>query len=284
MPIVVGVDGSTPSLQAAKWAGQEAAIRGAPLRMLYVAPQWAYDVPLVPQPHEWGTGVEAALREMLDHAAVYARAGRPQVRVTTDVIDSRPADALVSAAEEAQLLVVGSRGRGGFAELLLGSVSRDVVMRASCPVAVIRQPRTSDRGEIVVGVTGKPGQDFLLDFAFREAALRHATLRAVHAWVHPAARFPGDMQPVVYDVEQVRQEETLLLAEAIAGLREKFPDVVLVPHIVHRHPARALIDASAEADLVIIATRSGPPALLGLGSTAHAVLHHSHVPVITVRP
>lgn len=283
LPIVVGADGSAPSLQAVGWAGREAAIRDAPLRMVYVVPRWAHDVPLVPQPHAWGTRTEAAVRETLDHAAVHARAGRPRLSVTTDMIDGRPADVLVSAAEEAQLLVVGSRGRGGFAELLLGSVSRDVVARAPCPVAVIRQPPPADRGEIVVGVTGSPGQNFLLDFAFREAALRQATLRAVHAWVHPATRFPGDMQPLVYDVEQVGQEEALLLAEVIAGWRERFADVTLVPHVVHEHPARALIDASAAADLVIIAAHSGAPAPLGLGSTAHAVLHHAHTPVITVR-
>ncbi|MGP3963835.1 universal stress protein [Nonomuraea sp. 3N208] len=283
-PIIVGVDGSAPSLQAANWAGREAAIRDAPLHMLYAAPRWTHDVPLAHQPRSWGTGAEAAEREMLGHAAVHARAGRPHLSVTTDIIAGRAADALVAAAEEAQLLVVGNRGRGGFAELLLGSVSRDVVARAPCPVAVIRQPHAGDRGEIVVGVSGKSGQDFLLDFAIREAALRRATLRAVHAWVHPATRWPGDMEPLVYDVDEVNQEEAVLLAEAIAGWREKFPDVTLVQHVVHEHPARALIDASAEADLVVIGAHSGASARVGMGGIAHAVLHHSHVPVVVVRP
>ncbi|TMR15672.1 universal stress protein [Nonomuraea turkmeniaca] len=284
MPIVVGVDGSAPSLQAASWAGREAAIRGAPLRMLYAAARWAHDVPLVPQPPTWGTEAETAARDMLDHAAVHARAGRAHLSVTTDIVADRPADALVTAAEGAQLLVVGNRGRGGFTELLLGSVSLDVVARAPCPVTVVRQSPAGDRGEIVVGVTGKPGQDGLLNFAFREPALRRATLRAVHAWTHPATRWPGDMQPVVYDVEAVGEEEAVLLAEALAGWREEFPDVVLVQDVVHEQPARALIDASAEADLVVIGAHSGVPALLGIGSTAHAVLHHSRVPVVVVRP
>lgn len=284
IPIIVGVDGSASSLQAASWAGQEAALRGTALLMLYAVSGWAQDVPLVPEPRSWGTGWEAAAGEMLGRAAVHARASRPHLSVTTDIIGGGPADVLVAAAREAQLLVVGNRGRGGFAELLLGSVSRDVVARAPCPVAVIRQPYAGDRGDIVVGVTGKPGQDFLLDFAFREAALRHATLRAVHAWVHPATRWPGDMQPVVHDVDEVGQEEAILLAQAVAGWREKFPDVTLVPHLVHEHPAKALIDASNEADLVVIGAHSGASALLGMGGVAHAVLHHSRVPVVVVRP
>ncbi|WP_171075314.1 universal stress protein [Nonomuraea basaltis] len=284
MPIIVGVDGSAPSLQAASWAGQEAALRGAPLRMMYAVPRWAHNVPLVPPPRTWGPGTEAAAREMLDNAAVHARAGRPQLSITTDIIAGRPADALVGAAKEAQLLVVGNRGRGGFTELLLGSVSHDVVARAPCPVAVIRQTHAGDRGEIVVGITGKPRQGSLLDFAFREAALRHATLRAVHAWVHPTTRWPGDPQPLVYDIGEVGQEEAILLAEVIAGWREKYPDVSLIPQVMHAHPALALIDASAETDLVIIGAHSGAPALLGMGSVTHAMVHHARVPVIVVRP
>ncbi|MEU8246478.1 universal stress protein [Nonomuraea sp. NPDC048916] len=280
MPVVVGVDGSAPSLLAASWAGREAAVRDAPLHIVHAAVHWAYSVPLVPQPPAWGSDAEAAAREILRQAAVHAQAGRPHLAVTTEIVDGGAPEALVHAAEGAQLIVVGQRGRGGWAELLLGSVSRYVATRASCPVAVIRQPHTGERAEIVVGVTGRPGQEPLLDFAFREAALRSAVLRAVHAWVYPTAQGPGDMQPLVYDVEAVGEEEALLLAEAIAGWREKFPDVTLIQHVVHEHPAKALIDASTDTDLVVIGAHSGARALLGLGGTAHAVLHHSRAPVI----
>ncbi|MFF5210106.1 universal stress protein [Streptosporangium sp. NPDC000396] len=282
-PIVVGVDGSTPSVHAASWAGQEAALRGAPLRLVHAALRWAHDVPLAPQPLSWGAGAEAAAQEMLHQAAVHAQAGRPHLEVATEIVDGGAPEALVIAAEGAQLLVVGNRGRGGFAELLLGSVSRYVTARASCPVAVVRQPHAGERGEIVVGVIGQPGEEPVLDFAFREAALRRATLRAVHAWRHPATRAPGDIQPLVYDVKGVGEEEAHLLAEVLAGWREKFPDVTLIEHVVHEHAAKALIEASADADLVVIGAHGGARAPLGLGAIAHAVLHHSHVPVITVR-
>ncbi|MEO3873844.1 universal stress protein [Nonomuraea sp. B12E4] len=282
MPIVVGVDGSAPSLLAASWAGQEAAIRDAPLHIVHAAVHWSHSVPLVPQPPTWGSGAEAAAREMLHQAAIHAGAGRPRLSITTEIVDGGASETLVNAAEEAQLIVVGHRGRGGFAELLLGSVSRYVVARSPCPVAVIRQPHAGDRGEIVVGVTGRAGQEPLLDFAFREAASRSAALRAVHAWVHPAVREPGDMQPLLYDVEGVGEEESLLLAEAIAGWRERFPDVTLIQQVVHEHPAKALINASTNTDLVVVGAHTGARSLLGLGSTAHAVLHHSRAPVVVV--
>jgi nucleotide-binding universal stress UspA family protein len=282
-PIIVGVDGSTHSLHAASWAGQEAALRDAPLRIVHVTLLWPYFVPLVPQPATWGESAEAAARELLDEAAVHARAGRTHLEVTTEIIDGSPPEALVATAQGAQLIVVGSRGRGGFAELLLGSVSRHVTSRAPCPAAVVRQPPTGDRGEIVVGVTGRPDQEQVLEFAFQEAALRHARLRAVHAWTHPATRAPGDMQPLVYDEQGVGEEEARLLGEAIAGWGEKFPDVTLIESVVHEHPAKALVEASAQTDLVIIGAHSGVGAALGLGATPHAVLHHSYAPVIVVR-
>ncbi|XVQ90021.1 universal stress protein [Microbispora siamensis] len=282
-PIVVGVDGSTPSLQAAGWAGQEAELRGAPLRIVYATLRWPYYVPLVPQPASWGPDAEAAARAVLDQATVHARAGRPHLAVSAEIVDGAAAEALVAAAEGAQLIVVGNRGRGGFAELLLGSVSRYVTARAPCPVAVVRQMGEGGRDEITVGVTGHPDQEPVLEFAFREAALRHAGLRAVHAWTHPAATELGNLQPFVYGVDSVGAEEARLLAESIAGRRENFPDVTLTERVMQEHPAKALIEASAETDLVIIGAHTGMAARLGLGATAHAVLHHAGAPVIVVR-
>ncbi|MEV5743871.1 universal stress protein [Microbispora rosea] len=283
-PIVVGVDGSTPSLQAADWAGQEAALRDAPLRIVYAALHWSYYVPLVPQPASWGADAEAVARSALDEATIRARAGRPHLSVSAEIVDGAAGEALVAAAEGAQLVVVGNRGRGGFAELLLGSVSRYVTARAPCPVAVVRQSGDGSHGEIAVGVTGRPDQGAVLDFAFREAALRHATLRAVHAWTHPIATGPGDFLPLVYEMDSVGEEEARLLAESVAGRRENFPDVTLTESVMQKHPANALIEASAETDLVIIGAHTGLAARLGgLGATAHAVLHHAHAPVIVVR-
>ncbi|WP_248961129.1 universal stress protein [Sphaerisporangium perillae] len=281
-PIVVGVDGSPSSLEAVAWAGAEAALHGAPLRIIHAALQWTHHVPLVPQPEHWGPKEAEAAQELLQRATNRARAGHPDVRVSAEIVNGAPSEALVAAAEGAWLVVMGNRGRGGFTELLLGSVSRYVASRAPCPVAVVRERHDRERGEIVVGVTGRPDQQPVLEFAFREAESRGAALRVLHAWTHPSSA-PGDILPVVYDIDAVGREEELLLAEVIAGWREKNPDVTLTQQVVREHPAKALIEASAAHDLTIIGAHAGTRASFGLGSTAHAVAHHARGPVVVVR-
>ncbi len=279
-PVIVGADGSASSLEAVAWAAREAILRNAPLRIVHAALRWTYDVPLAPQPAHWGPAAEAACHELLRQAAERARADAPTVKVTTEIVDGAAAAAIAAAAEAAQLVVVGSRGRGGFTGLLLGSVSRDLAAHSPRPVVIVRQPRVGHGTEIVVGTTGRPDQEPVLQFAFEEANLRRLPLRAVHAWTHPALRGPGDMQPLVYDVEGVGQEEARLLAESLAGWREKFPDVPLVEQVVHEHSAKALIDASETAELVVVGT---PGRASILGSTTHALVHPAHAPVAVVR-
>ncbi|MEU8203693.1 universal stress protein [Streptosporangium sp. NPDC049046] len=275
-PIIVGVDGSTPSLQALTWATREATLRKAPLRVVHAALRWAYDVPLVPQPGHWGPAEEAACEELLHRAAEQVRSHDPAPKVTTEILDGNAAEAIAAVAESAQLVVVGHRGLGGFAGLLLGSVSHDLAARSPCPVVIVNQPHTTRGSEIVVGVTGRPDQDPVLEFAFGEAALHRRPLRALHAWTHPASRAPGDMQPLVYDVEEVGDEEARLLAESLSGRRERFPDVPLIEQVVHKHPAKALIDASETAELVVVGARGRA---MFLSSTVRALLHHARAPV-----
>ncbi len=145
-PIIVGVDGSPSSLEAAAWAGEEAVLRGARVHIMHAALEWMYYVPLTPQPQPWGPAKAEVVQELLQKAANRARVGHPDVRVTTEVVNSGPWDALVAAAENAQLIVVGSRGLGGFTGLLLGSVSRHVLTRASCPAVVVRESRPYPQG------------------------------------------------------------------------------------------------------------------------------------------
>ncbi|MEV0196267.1 universal stress protein [Nonomuraea sp. NPDC050691] len=283
-PIVVGFDGSDSSRQALAWAEQEAAIRDAPLRVMHAMPRWSPDVLLVPEPSGWEIEADKAARENLNQVTAEIRSRRPRLEVTAEVVADRPEDALVHAADAAQLVVVGSRGRGGFAELLLGSVSRHVASRAPRPVAVVRARPTSEHGVIVVGVSGQPGEEALLEYAFREAVLRGSVLRAVHAWTHPGTVEPWTVEPVVFDTEAAGRDEAQRLAEFLVGPAEKFPDVDLVAQVVRGHPAKALAGASAEADVVIVGAAHGATGtLLGLGGTAHAVLHHARAPVIVVR-
>ena len=145
--IVVGVDGSPGSLEAFRWALAEAGVRGAAVRVVHawmvplidaVPEPWAIGSPsLGPSEDEVHEHLEAAARKVLDASMEEARSANPGVEVESELAEGRPAAALLAAAEDADLLVVGSRGRGGFAGLLLGSVSAQCVHHAPCPVVVV---------------------------------------------------------------------------------------------------------------------------------------------------
>jgi len=224
-----------------------------------------------------------AVEEMLRTAADRARAGHPDVEVVTEIVDGGPWEVLVAAAEGAQMVVVGSRGLGGFAGLLLGSVSRHVLSWAPCPAVVVRKPPAQPTNSIVAGVTGRSDQAPVLDFAFREAELRGASLRLLHGWTPPVVPSIGDKPPIAYDLEGIGTSEEIMLAEAVAGWQDRFPDVRVIRDVVRVHPAKALVDASAVHDLTVVGGRSGLRRMLGMGSIAHALVHHARGPVAVVR-
>ncbi|MDO5500402.1 MAG: universal stress protein [Propionibacteriaceae bacterium] len=139
-PVVVGVDGSDTSARAIDFAAEYAEGAGAPL--LGVA-AWPYPW-RAQDPKDLETAVldgQAHAERLLSAALAEVRAAHPDLVVDSLLTDTDPAQALIEAAREAQLVVVGSRGRGGFAGMLLGSVSRTVLRHAPCPVAVVRPRR-----------------------------------------------------------------------------------------------------------------------------------------------
>ncbi|GIH96331.1 hypothetical protein Psi01_69610 [Planobispora siamensis] len=222
-------------------------------------------------------------RAVLAEAALRARAGQPHLKLDTEIVTGSPDRVLVSGAAGAQLLVAGRRGQGGLTGLLLGTVVLHLVHAAPCPVVVIGEHHHPRTAEIAVGVTGHPGQQPVLEFAFTEADLRASALRAVHAWTHPVSRAPGDMLPLVYDVEAVADEERRVLAEAVAGWREKFPDVAVRLLCAHANTTDTLIDASDRADLLVLGLRGRRLTGAIPGSVTHAVLHHARCPVAVIR-
>jgi nucleotide-binding universal stress UspA family protein len=279
--IVVGTDGSPHAARAVEWAAREAARRELPLRIVNAVLRWAYDTPLSPPPLSGTAGLETQARTLVDRSARAAAGAAPGVAVETAVVDGDAAKVLRDAAATADLMVIGSRGLGGFTGLLLGSVGYTLAGRLPCPLVVVREDHPPPHDEVVVGVDGLSDIDSVLEVAFSTADMRGARLRALHAWTYPASRGPGDMQPLVFDIEKVTQEETRALAETIAGRRGRFPDVDVIEDTVRAPAARALVGASTRADLLVI----GPhhPNLRrpgGLGSVAHAVLHHAHCPVV----
>lgn len=140
--IVVGTDGSECAAEALRWAYEEARLAGASLVVLH-SWQYPYGDPVSGEEDVRRRMQADASAQLADAVAPVAeRAEEDGVTLSTRLVEDLPAKAIIAAAADADLVVVGSRGRGGFTSLLLGSVSRSVVQHAPCPVAVIRQPAT----------------------------------------------------------------------------------------------------------------------------------------------
>jgi nucleotide-binding universal stress UspA family protein len=284
--VVVGTDGSGQSFYAVEWAAREALLRGAALRIVSVPtlpPRMAWrKVPQGPPDTVADTIVESyehALAAAADHAAEVA----PDLVVDTALLPGRPASALIDGAADASMLVVGSRGGGGFAALLLGSVSRHVATRADCPVRVVREKTLAVHRQVVVGVRDLD-QPAAIGFAFAEASLRKARVRAVHAWqlFLPEMRLTGTERPGAA-AEEVSAEAAEWLTGLMSFWREKYPEVDVVEDVVHASPGRVMAASSANADLIVLGRNtSGDSSHAGADPVIHAVLNHAHAPVAIV--
>ncbi|MFE7189332.1 universal stress protein [Kitasatospora sp. NPDC057541] len=283
--VLAGVDGSPESTAAAHWAAEEALRRGAPLRLLHAWPWLTDGRAAYADPEE----LPVAAQRMLAAAAEDVRTRYPDLTVRTDVVLDAAVDGMVAAAEDAGLLVLGSRGLGGFTGLLVGSVSMAVAGRAAVPVVVVR-PTEADAGpadepevpEVLVGVDATAPDDAVLDFAFQEAALRGARVRAVHGWDLPPAFAVVGFLPSGVEMAQLQAAEEKSLAAALAAHRERHPETEVVER-VRLGAARTLVEDSAGAALVVVGRRRRPRDLgPRLGRVAHAVLHHAQAPVAVV--
>jgi nucleotide-binding universal stress UspA family protein len=283
-PVIVGVDGSEDSLRAVEWAALEARRHGSPLRIVSAPAA----VPRLHAYHASPAEVAAALRGIsaraLAAAITRSEEVAPGLPADTGLLTGPAAVAVADCGADASMLVVGARGAGGFAAMMLGSVSRYVAGWASCPVVVVREETMAVHREIAVGVRDPEEVTGTLGFAFEEAALRGADLVAVHTWYWlPAA--PGAAGPAAAlrppAPGQISAEAGRHLAAALEQWRGKYPEVRVRQDIVRGHPAHVLASYSARADLVVIG-RHGHPAGPGIGSIQHAVLDHAHGPVAVV--
>ncbi len=271
-PVIVGTDGSQESLRAAEWAAREAALRGAPLRIVAIPVLPPRMAPNPATPDTVAGMIEHSMNRALAAAAQQAAALEPDLGIETQLLEGSPAEVLVAAGQDASMLVLGSRGAGGFSAMILGSVSRYVATHAPVPVVVAREEITAEHREIVVGVRDPAHCAAALGFAFEEAALRKARLLVLHAW---SWSVPGH--------SEVAAEENTRLESAVSTWREKFPDVEARWEVMHAHPGRVLAGSSARADLVVLGRHApGDSRVPGVGSVTHAVLSHAHGPVVSV--
>ena len=284
LPIVVGVDGSEASLRAVDWAADEATLRGAPLRLVYASLWERYEGTSIAEdlakPDE-----QVMAEDIVDNAARRARRRHPELDVSVEVLAEEPEYALVRESRSASVLVTGTRGRSGLAEALLGSVSLVVAGHAQCPMIVVRgnhdnQARTGTHGRVVVGVGEKPAGSAAVRFAFDEARRRGVPVEAVRAWRWPAHETTD--HPLMSG-EPARLHEQQAVEALEAALQDAPADVDARRRTVEGPTRRVLVDASREADLLVVGAKRRPGHYgLQLGRVAHGVLHHSACPVVIV--
>ncbi len=284
LPIVVGVDGSEPGLRAVDWAADEAALRGAPLRLVYASLWERYEGARLAE--DLGEPSERVRAEdIVDSAARRAHLRRPDVKITTDVLPEEPEYTLLRESRNASLLVTGTRGRSALTEALLGSVSLTVAAHAHCPMIVVRGSHDNralpvTHGRVVVGVGERPTSSAAVRFAFEEAGRRGAEVEAVRAWRCPAHETTD--HPLLAG-EPARLHEEQAVEDLESALQDAPADVRLHRRTAEGHARNALVDASRDADLLIIgAKRRQRHFGLQLGRVTHGVLHHSACPVVIV--
>jgi nucleotide-binding universal stress UspA family protein len=285
-PVIVGVDGSPASRVAVDWAARDAARRGAPLKLVHVlTPPAVMAFPEVPMPPgylQWQEDEGAKLLTAALKTVEEATEGSP-VEVTSEMVTGPSVPVLADLSTGAQMIVVGSRGRGALARGLLGSISTGLVHHAKCPVAVIHDedpliPHPS-QAPVVVGVDGSPASDRAVEIAFEQASFRGVDLVAVHAWSDTGIfEFPGLDWPTL----QSMGEE--ILSERLAGWQEHYPDVLVRRVVVADKPAHQLLEQAESAQLLVVGShgRGGFAGML-LGSVSTAVIHAARMPVIVAR-
>jgi nucleotide-binding universal stress UspA family protein len=206
------------------------------------------------------------------------------VWVHGETTSTAAAAALIRASGTGAMVVVGSRGRGGFTGLLLGSVSQHVATHAAGPVVVVRARPWQADGPVVVGVDESDGTGHALDVAFEEAALRDAGIVVLHAYLPDVRTWGLDLLPEVEDEHVRRTIELDRLNDIVEPWRKRFPAVDVEVAAVDGQAAARLIDASATARLMVVGSRGrgGFTGLL-LGSVGLQLLHHAGCPVLIAR-
>lgn len=285
-PVVVGTDGSRHSLPAVDLAADEAARHGLPLRIVF-ASLWERYESVVPDIREdERPPLEVLAENIAASAAERAERRQPDLKVTSLVLADEPAVALREESHEAFAVVTGSRGRGGVASLLLGSVSLAVAARATCPVIVVRgdqQIWDAPSRPVVLGVSELAEGQAATEFAFREAAARHSPLLVVRAWRCPLYE-TADHPHLGHGSAAIHEERAAeVLTDVLDEPQRAHPDVEVKRRVAEGPAHHVLMGASAEAGLVVLgAPRRRGHVGLQLGRVTHALLHHATCPVAVV--
>ncbi len=281
--VVVGVDGSTSARQALDWAVDQAVVEHRQLTLVHALGEptstWT-EVALTNPPAAY-----TALREegqlVLDEARKHAleRAPGLEIRELLEFMD--PREMLLEQSRGADLLVVGSRGRGPVRSLLLGSVGVALARHAACPVVVHRPGhRGLVRQGVLVAADGSEDSRPVLEFAYHLASLRDLPLTVMHCfWDVESVTTETYVPTNVVD----REAERLELAESLAGMAEKYPDVHVTRTVAHGLPEARVAMAGDRMDVVVLGAHQGSRAQqLVFGSVSLSVVEHATCPVVVV--
>ena len=279
-PVVAAVDGSERNRSAVAWAANEAAATGCELVLVT-----AIENRVLPTPHFSIRSQERHGREMLARVRDEVRRVVTDQEVVTELVAGSAVEALLDRARNARMVVVGKRGLGAFARVVVGSTSIALAGRAPVPVAIIPDTWRQDdhaSAPIVVGIDPSQPDPHPLRIAFRRAHRLGVRLVAVHGWQAPPA-YSWEADVVTGDTSQWEQETHAKFDKVVALWRERFPEVEVDTVHSHSHPAMAVLDAAEQAQLVVLG-RHGDGKLGGFpfGSVTRAVLHYSTCPVMVV--
>jgi len=282
--VFVGVDGSADGDTAIRWAARDASMRSLPVTLIQVVA--ASPANSMMGPHGTMTQrQEDQAHQIIERARriVGELDGQKPAEVHTEVTYAAVVSALIDASKDAQMVVVGSRGRGGVGRQMPGSVAWGLIKHAHCPVAVVHDPGTAQleinhRAPVLVGIDGSPASEAATALAFDEASRRGVPLVALHAW-NDVGVFPL----LGMDWRKYRDQGQEVLGERLAGWHEQYPEVHVRRRLVCDLPARWLLDESKNAQLVVLGSRGrgGFPGMR-LGSVTSRVVRSARVPVIVV--
>lgn len=284
--VVVGVDGTEGSIEALRWAAHEAARRRWPLRVITCA-----ELPVAVEAGLVGAGTvdEATVSGLVaDRTAVNERAVQLagsfglSLEVSGEVVLGAAGYAITGSTESDDIVVVGATSHPGRLADVLGTVATMVAHRARGPVAVVHGTERRDAaiGRILVGVDGSPGSDAALEWAVEEAFRCSAELVLVHGWSYP---YVGARTGISEPRNEMRLDAMRTLEASARHAKELAPSLRIHPIVCEQGPAKAIIDAAKDADLVVVGTRGhGGFAALVMGSVSRTVLQHSPVPVVVV--
>ena len=283
--VAVGYDRALPGERALDLAGREAARRGGSLIVIT-----AYHWLTPPEPGSLTSAdseatARKAAEEIAHHAASHVRQRHPEVPVEARAVAGYAGKVLAEVSHEADLLVVGNRGTGGFQGMMLGSTSMRTLAEACCPVIVARGNVLDAHHRVIAAVDIDEDCDAVLDFAFDEASRRSAGLTVTHVWDEPWIAAYGQQDPgIADDLARIELERDDRLAAVVRSAHERYPETHPFHQLAIGSAAGLLVEASRRADLLVTGARRHAEGRHGMliGPVSQTLLQHADCPVAVV--